>query len=204
MFKREVLIETLAELGLTPVFDPFDELCRKYNEPDRYYHTSRHIAECLCQWDIHKDLCERQGEVAVAIWFHDAIYDPRRHDNESRSAAWANDYLMSEGMAADAVDRITAIIRCTETHNGRSADERLMCDIDLAILAADPATFSRYDADIRKEYSWVPDEAYRSARRRVLRDFLDRERIYFTHTFHQRYELQARENIRLCIERLGE
>ena len=204
MFKREVLTGTLVELGLTPMSDPFDELCRKYDEPGRYYHTSRHIAECLYQWDIHRALCEKQGEVAVAIWFHDAIYDTHRHDNEEQSAAWADDYLMSEGMDADAVERITAIIRCTKTHNGRSTDERLMSDIDLAVLGADPVTFSRYDADIRKEYSWVPDEAYRSARGRVLRGFLNRERIYFTHNFHQQYELQARENIRLCIERLGE
>ncbi len=78
----------------------FDQLRSRYAEPHRVYHTLDHIQDCLKQFDAARSLAERKAEVEVAIWFHDAIYDPRKSDNEERSARWAERALSGVGVSA--------------------------------------------------------------------------------------------------------
>ncbi|MCI5164303.1 MAG: hypothetical protein D3917_20290 [Candidatus Electrothrix sp. AX5] len=62
--------------------------------------------------------------------------------------------------------------------------------------------FEQYDTDIRREYSWVPDEQFRQGRVQVLNNFLERAEIYKTSYFLANYEQQARLNLRHKIEQL--
>jgi predicted metal-dependent HD superfamily phosphohydrolase len=84
-----------------------------------------------------------------------------------------------------------------------SADEALLLDIDLSVLGADPDVFDAYDSAIRKEYEWVPEPDYRKARARVLESFLQRERIYRTWPYRERYESAARKNLSRALARLA-
>ena len=59
-------------------------------------------------------------------------------------------------------------------------DEALLLDIDLSILGRDRSRFDEYAEQIRREFAWVPDDAFRSGREAVLGDFLGRERIFVT------------------------
>ena len=63
----------------------FEALAERYAEAHRHYPTAQHIAECLAHFDGARALCEQVPEVEIALWFHDAVYDPRRNDNEDRS-----------------------------------------------------------------------------------------------------------------------
>ena len=67
------------------------ELCgallAAYAEPQRHYHSTQHLAECLHGFETVRHLAQRPAEVALALWFHDAVYDVQRHDNEAQSAA---------------------------------------------------------------------------------------------------------------------
>ena len=174
----------------------FWQLLAAYSESHRAYHNTLHIADCLKQFDGARTLAERPDEVEAALWFHDAVYDPRASDNEERSAAWAEQALRQAGVDSDRVKRIVALILATK-HNvePHSRDCELLLDIDLSILGREPEVFEEYDRAIRKEYDWVRDESYRAGRVKVLRSFLDRPVIYRTELFRRQFEARARRNL---------
>ncbi len=202
-FTHARLRSSLEQLAIRPSQDIYAELHAAYLEPHRHYHGPHHIDQCLAQFDSHRVLAIHPAEIEIALWFHDAIYDTRRNDNERRSADWAKYYLESEHADCHSVERIQALIMATR-HSAlvSDLDQQLLVDIDLGILGQPPDVFERYDNDIRREYHWVPWPRYVEGRVSVLGAFLERARIYSTATFVDRYEAQARLNIANAIERL--
>ena len=53
----------------------FFKLVKCYSEPHRKYHTMQHLNECFTHLEIVRSIAERSGEVELALWFHDAIYN---------------------------------------------------------------------------------------------------------------------------------
>lgn len=185
-----------SDLGLQPPSGLFEQLVRAYEEPLRHYHSLQHLSECLAHFEQARYLAQQPGEVAIALWFHDAIYDVRGKDNERRSADWAIRVLASCQASQATLDRVERLIMATRHDATPSeADEQLLVDIDLAILGATPERFAEYDAQVRAEYAWVPGFVYRMKRRSVLKAFLARPRLYGTDHFRARYEAQARRNL---------
>jgi len=173
-----------------------DALVARWDEPHRRYHTLQHLRECLALFDEVRARAARPGEVAIALWFHDAIYDTRRHDNEAASAAWARRVLEAAGAAADVADRVDALILATRHSQVlATGDERLLVDIDLAILGAAPARFAEYERQIRDEYGFVPEPVFREKRAEVLRSFLARPALFSTAALAARLEATARVNL---------
>lgn len=185
--------------------DVFRDLVARYAEPHRAYHSLDHVADCLRWLDEARPLLARPVEAELALWFHDSVYDPRRADNEERSAQLAVNALPALGLAEDAVRRVADLIRLTDHRAaGLDGDGALVCDVDLAILGAEPAAFAAYDAAIRREYAWVPEEVFRRARGQVLAGFVARGRIYRTQFFQERLEEAARENLIKALRRYEE
>ena len=77
-------------------------------------------------------------------------------------------------------------------------------DVDLWILGADSPRFDEYERQIRQEYAWVPEQTFRQRRAAILREFLARPAIYSTSLFSQRYEAQARANLRRSLDQLSD
>lgn len=185
--------------------DALDGLIRAYSSPDRYYHNLTHLEDCLSIFDQMSFLAHHPEEVELAIWFHDAVYDPRRSDNELRSAEWAAKVIEESGLNPQVAGRVADSILATR-HHGEvpDADAQLLVDVDLSILGRDPAVFWRYEENIRKEYAWVPEGLFRQERLRILKRFLDRPHIYYHHEFRERFEEQAHMNLEQAIVRLAE
>jgi predicted metal-dependent HD superfamily phosphohydrolase len=164
-----------------------EQLLACYREPHRHYHTLQHLEECFEKLDELRDLAAHPADVELAIWFHDAIYDTRRDDNEARSAAWAK---------ATVGERIAQLVIATR-HEAVPADidAQVLVDVDLSILGAPQPRFEEYERQVREEYRWVPGPIYRRKRRQVLESFLERPTIYSTQRFIERYEAQARRNL---------
>ncbi|MEO1068171.1 MAG: N-methyl-D-aspartate receptor NMDAR2C subunit [Cyanobacteria bacterium J06638_6] len=202
-FDQETFFADLRELGITSSVDVFDQLAIAYSEPTRHYHTQCHITDCLQLLDRLGHLAECPAAIAIAIWFHDAVYNPRRTDNEALSARWASEYLTSAGVAPSLVASISDMILATKTHASANSDTDIMLDIDLSILGADSEHFETYDRAIRQEYAWVPEADYRAVRRNLLSSFLTRDMIFKTQAFRQRYEHQARENLQHKVLQLS-
>jgi predicted metal-dependent HD superfamily phosphohydrolase len=191
-----------SELGATVVNGGLmNQLVAAYSERQRHYHTLQHLRECLAQFDAASMLARRPAEVELALWFHDAVYDPQRHDNEERSADWARASVLAAGCAEDVAERVAALVLATRSHSAPAddPDAALLLDVDLAILAAAPARFAEYERQIRAEYAHVPEEAFRARRAQVLQGFLERERIYVTDAFHDALEARARENLQQSL-----
>lgn len=180
------------------------ELLARYSEPHRKYHTVQHLDECFEKLDDARSLATCPAEVELALWFHDAIYDVKRRDNEKRSAAWARSSALAAGVAAAACDRVHQLVMTTR-HEAvpRGNDAEVLVDVDLSILGANSGRFDEYERQIREEYSWVPDLVFRPKRKAILKEFLVRPAIFNTRHFLERYEEQARSNLERSLDRLG-
>lgn len=194
-----------AELGVEcPPQETYAELVRHYCEPHRAYHNCQHLDECLRVRRLINAACHAPAEVDLALWFHDALYDPLRSDNERRSAQWLDDVARDNGLGDEVRSRLHGLIMVTR-HDGApaSADEAVLVDTDLAILGASAERFEEYDRQVRREYRYVPLFVYRRKRCQVLEGFLARERIYATAPYFDAFEQQARVNLARAIDRLG-
>jgi predicted metal-dependent HD superfamily phosphohydrolase len=195
----------LRRLGATG--DPageVDAVLAAWAQPARRYHDVGHLRDALARLDEAPTPDVERDLVEAALWFHDVVYDPRAPDNEERSAAWATRALGALGMPRAVIEDVARLVLLTR-HDSPASDPagRLLCDIDLWILGGTPLEFDAYDRDIRAEFAWVPEDAYRDARREVLGAFLRRQPLYQTEYFRRRYEAAARANLRRAIERLS-
>ena len=170
-----------------------------YAEPQRAYHTLQHLEECLLILDDAKavGLIAKPDLIEMALWFHDAVYDPQGHENEELSAQIALEAL-GEGELSREVARL---ILLTKSHQpGDGPDDAWIIDIDLAIFAQPMERVREYERQIRAEYAWVPEAVYVEKRAEILSGFVKRAQIYLTAWARERYESQARTNLRALID----
>lgn len=177
------------------------QLLARYAEPHRHYHSLHHLDECLRLLEAHRAAAERPAEVALALWFHDAIYDVNRHDNEAQSAAWAVEALSAAGLPGEVIRRVHALVMATR-HDAvpEGRDAALLVDIDLSILGAPPPRFAEYERQIRAEYAHVPAQQFEERRRAILSRFLERRPLYVTPGLRAEREAQARANLQSAID----
>ncbi len=195
-----------ARLGVAaPDVAVFEALIACYCEPHRRYHTTQHLDECFLKLEELRTEATHPEEVEFALWFHDAIYDTKRQDNEAKSADWARAVANAANLPAAVGERIHTLILATRHEAAvHEPDEKVLVDVDLSILGAPPERFDEYESQVREEYSWVPAFVFRSTRREILRGFLTRASIFNTPKFAEAYEARARANLERSITRLGE
>lgn len=174
------------------------ELDQRYGEPHRRYHTRAHLTAVL---DLVDELAGHAGNpdaVRIAAWFHDAVYDPERADNEERSARLAARMLADTDLPEAVVARVVRLVELTATHAPEEGDRdgQVLCDADLAVLGAGPEDYAAYAAAVREEYAFVPDEFFRAGRAEVLNGLLALPRLFHTPAARERFEERARTNMR--------
>ena len=185
------------------------DLLRRWTEPHRGYHDTRHLVEVFWALEDLEEAGEidpREGAVGrLAGWFHDAVYDPAAQpgSNEADSADLATRDLRALGLAPGDIDLVRDLVLDTTTHDVRAGGlPAAFHDADLWILSAPADRYEEYTAQVREEYAAVPDEAFRAGRAAILRPFLEREAIYATPTARDRWEDTARDNLRREVEQL--
>lgn len=173
------------------------DLLGRWAEPHRHYHTLDHLLAVLARTIELTAHATDPDAVALAAWFHDAVYRPDRSENEERSARLAERALPEAGVDPARTAEVARLVRLTVTHDPADGDRNgdVLCDADLAVLAGDPAAYAAYAAAVREEYAFVPDEDFRAGRAAVLRQLLSLPRLFRTSYGHDRWENTARRNL---------
>lgn len=179
-------------------------LAKNYQQSNRFYHNFIHIESLLHHFDKIQNQFYQPNMVLLAIFYHDSIYQTetiQSISNEQQSV----DFLINtwQSMISDDVlQLVKTLILATETHQiptnidkKLANDLALFLDMDLSILGSSTLIYQRYAQQIRQEYAHITDDVYRQGRTKVLQNFLQRPRLYFSETFFQQLEKQARQNM---------
>lgn len=182
-------VATVSRLG--------DELLARWTEPHRHYHTVDHLQAVLAVIEDNVSSATDPSAVRLAAWFHDAVYDPTRVDNEEASALFAESVLPELRVTVAQVAEIARLVRLTATHDPMPGDRNgaLLMDADLAILASPPETYRAYTVAIRREYGHLDDATFAAGRAGVLANLLTLPQLFRTPTLRDRWEDVARYNV---------
>jgi predicted metal-dependent HD superfamily phosphohydrolase len=183
----------------------FDDLMTRHSEPQRRYHGESHLTSLFYLMALHAPHIPAGTSPRLAIWWHDAIYDPQARDNEECSAELAREHLAQLGAPAALIQTTANLVLMTKNHwsGPSSGDGDYFLDADIAILGAPPRVYERYAADVRQEYAWAPDPAYRAGRTVFLQSASARPRMFRTDAFETAYGQQARVNMRAELASLA-
>lgn len=176
-----------------------NELRRRYDEAHRAYHDAAHVGLLWLRHLMHGGDPADRG-LALAILFHDAVYDPLSRSNEAESAA-----LVAKLVPGDTA-WVQAAILATADHlayAGQDCRVLRLLDLDLTPLAETPEAFARNTALLRREYAAVAEPAWRAGRRQVLAHFLAAGRLFRTR-LTSIYEAPARANLAAEVSALSE
>jgi predicted metal-dependent HD superfamily phosphohydrolase len=173
--------------------DLWQEIETNYSADNRYYHNLHHLEYLLEKLTAVKQEINDWDTVLFSLYYHDIIYNATSNDNEEKSAECAAKDLQLLGLISD---KCVMQILATKGHTvSTDNDTNLFTDADLSILGESWELYQEYFQKIRKEYAIYPDAVYSPGRTKVLNHFLSMERIFKTDIFHEKFELNAKNNL---------
>ena len=188
---------------LSLITELWTEVEKAYTHKKRHYHTLGHLEHLLVQLSDVKQIVREWDAMLFSLFYHDIVYDVLRTDNEQKSAEFASKAMVRLAVDANIMALAEQTILATAKHEvSANEDVNIFTDADLSALGQPWELYSVYSKNIRKEYSIYPDLVYKPGRKKVLKHFLEMERIFKTGHFSKLYEEQARHNMRRELEML--
>jgi len=176
-----------------------DYIINQYS--NRSYHNLSHIDNCLKEFREYSDYAKNNGlEVAhtksieYSILYHDIITGTNQNELLSAKRAYLDGILL--GLSEDLLKVSYKCIIATK-HDVIPINpfEKIMVDVDLAILGQPISIYEKYASNIRLEYSHISTKEFYSKRKEILNNFLNRSSIYTLDYFKNKYEKAAIYNI---------
>jgi predicted metal-dependent HD superfamily phosphohydrolase len=167
-----------------------------WSEPHRRYHDLAHLAAVLGLVDALSPAADDADAVRLAAWYHDVVYDPSSSENEERSAGRARAGL--RGLVDDErLAEVERLVLVTVDHDPAPDDANgaVLCDADLAVLAAPPDAYAGYASAIRAEYGHLSDADFTAGRIAVLERLLALPALYRLPENAERWTATARANL---------
>jgi len=197
----------------------WNALNSRYCEPHRAYHGWGHIAALLEKLDGHRNLASRADLIAIAAFWHDAVYTTRDREGRIRpdyenvrdSASLFARYTLLKPPARDAV---LAFIMATADHlharadgkfyDGFEGDLDLFLDLDLSSLASPWAAFESHMRQLRSEFSFASDGEFYANHLRTLQNFARDDVALFRRAETRAMWLaSAKANLQRCCSELA-
>lgn len=170
------------------------QLLDRWSEPHRHYHSSTHLLAVLEALDALTGRATPRP-VALAAWFHDAVYNGTTSDEED-SAVLAQSCLKNI-VGQEESSEVARLVRLTATHSPAPEDSNghLLCDADLAILGGEEGDYGRYLAGVRRDYTHVPELEFNQGRATVVRQLLELEPLFHTQKGRELWADRAHTNL---------
>lgn len=189
----------IEESNWQPVWHGLTEL---YDDSKRHYHNMGHVCFVIRMtytFIVNKPIAGSwiSDAYTFAAFFHDAIYDTTRDDNEERSAEYAGSVLEELYLPEELIQLTEDMIVSTKKHIPVKENDNIgnFLDCDLSILGSSTSAYDNYRNAIRKEYSWVPEAEYNKKRASLLKKMLMRENLFYSDKLRSMFEFQARKNL---------
>ncbi len=186
-------------------------LIDRWSEPDRHFHNLKHLVHVLSRVDELAEETHEPDLVRLAAWYHGAIFDAaekaayanRGGEDEVASAELARTELGSLGIPDKSVERVRDLVVALARHTANPGDFdcAVLCDADLAVLAAEPQRYKSYLKEVRAEYAHVPVEDYLRARSAILTKLVNRSTL-FASPLGAAWEEPARQNVGAELHRI--
>lgn len=198
----KILWEKINHRG--DIHEFFNEMVAGYERPYSAYHNLHfHILHCLRELDGVANLCVNPEAVELALWLHDVHHNDYGTDNEEQSACFTLHFMEKLNVGAGFQRSVRDHILATKHVSvPKRLDNQIVADIDLSIMGYPAHIYQEAEVRITLEYMRVPTEIFRTKRAEILRGFLERDRIYATDFFLDKYEDQARKNLEAALRRL--
>ncbi len=187
------------------------DLIERWTGAGRTYHNLRHLADVLARVDELAEETHEPELVRLAAWYHGAVFDAadvaayanRGGEDEVASARLAREQLTDLGVPSPAVERVHTMVIALVRHAADPSDFdcAVLCDADLAMLAAEPQRYKAYLHDVREEYAGIPMPDYLRARVRIVRKLLARPSL-FVSPLGAAWEEPARQNLGAELHKL--
>lgn len=172
------------------------EIEQNYSDKNRYYHNLSHLDNLYRELFQVKEKITNWETVLFTLYYHDIIYSSLNFDNEEKSAQLAEKRLKQINVPIEIIEECKLQILATKSHSENSnIDTKYFLDSDLSILGQNAETYLAYYQNIRKEYALYPNLIYNSGRKKVLKHFLNMERIFKTQFFYDKFEANAKLNL---------
>lgn len=196
---RQRFNRTVATAGLD--VEDFERLDIQYSGRGRHYHDWNHIAECLEQFDDIVPLLRDPLAVELALWFHDAVYEPGGTHNEADSALMALRMIEpADGQLARKVQHFIEATSYTGSSVPVDPDLDYLLDIDLAPFGKPFDAFWEDVLRLDREDSDENQSIRRTRRLEFYRRILDgRFELFRTPFFRERYLERALDNVRRAV-----
>lgn len=148
------------------------DLKKRWTEPHRYYHNKSHLEGIILELQKNiwfNDLGYLDKRVLLlAAFYHDAIYDPKRTDNEEQSEKLFKKHIKHpDSFISDEV------VECIKSTKWRSRPShqlvRIFWEADNAGFLKGYNHLLKNEGLIRKEYSFVSRDVYKKKRIQFLK-----------------------------------
>ena len=173
------------------------KLAQLYNDPRRCYHTMAHLAYMLDLLEVYEKREKTDFDrhhLILAVIAHDLVNEGTA-DDVARSAQKVDEFFGQ----LNRLKTVKKIVAATDHENApntpQSTEEKLIRDLDLAILGDDSFLYWQYVANLRQEYISFPLEEIAVMRIAFLQKLLAREHIFALPLFRRLFEENARKNI---------
>jgi pantetheine-phosphate adenylyltransferase len=151
--------------------DSIKDLMRRWNEKTRHYHNVNHLVQIIEDiesnvWFKELSLFEKQA-LLVAAFFHDAIYNPKKQDNEDQSIKY---FKASYTGGLPNFSKIVCDLIETTKHRKRPAKklEKIFWDADNAKFKLGYDEMLKNENLIYKEYNFLSLKEYKEKRIKFL------------------------------------